>query len=69
MELVDLMSGGQLGGILFFQDLMTSHAHQCDIDCLIRQALVHNTVIATTPTTAMTVMKVFGKDLKGEGRP
>jgi len=67
-ELVALMAGGKLGGILFFQDPMTSHPHQADIDCLVRQALVHNTVIATTPTTAMTIMEVFRLALKGEGK-
>lgn len=68
-ELVALMATGQLGGILFFQDPMTAHPHQADIECLNRQAQVHNTVIATTPTTAMTVMQVFRMALQGEGKP
>mmetsp|Transcript_4873 Transcript_4873/g.5399 ORF Transcript_4873/g.5399 Transcript_4873/m.5399 type:complete len:153 (-) Transcript_4873:183-641(-) len=68
-ELVAMMAQGQLGGILFFQDPMTSHPHQCDIECLVRQALVHNTVIATTPTTAMTIMEVLKLALMGTGRP
>jgi len=68
-ELVAMMAQGQLGGILFFQDPMTSHPHQCDIECLVRQALVHNTVIATTPITAMTIMEVFKLGLRGQGRP
>jgi len=68
-ELVAMMAQGQLGGILFFQDPMTSHPHQCDIECLVRQALVHNTVIATTPITAMTIMEVFKLALMGNGRP
>merc|ERR1712194_943399 len=68
-ELVAMMAQGQLGGILFFQDPMSSHPHQCDIECLVRQALVHNTVIATTPTTAMTIMEVFKMALMGNGRP
>mmetsp|Transcript_45598 Transcript_45598/g.52700 ORF Transcript_45598/g.52700 Transcript_45598/m.52700 type:complete len:468 (+) Transcript_45598:481-1884(+) len=68
-ELVAMMAQGQLGGILFFQDPMTSHPHQCDIECLVRQALVHNTVIATTPTTAMTIMEVLKLALMGNGRP
>ena len=68
-ELVALMAGGNLGGILFFQDPMTSHPHQADIECLVRQAQVHNTVIATTPTTAMTIMEVFRIALMGEGKP
>jgi methylglyoxal synthase len=68
-ELVALMTSGQLGGILFFQDPMTSHAHQADIQCLMRQALVHNTLMATTPTTAMTIMQVFRTALMGAGKP
>jgi len=68
-ELVAMMAQGKLGGILFFQDPMTSHPHQCDIECLVRQALVHNTIIATTPTTAMTIMEVLKMALKGDGRP
>ena len=66
-ELVAHMASGQLGGIFFFQDPMTAHPHQADIKCLNRQAMVHNTVIATTPTTAMTVVKVFEMALR-EGR-
>jgi methylglyoxal synthase len=68
-ELVAMMATGQLGGILFFQDPMTAHAHQVDIECLVRQALVHNTVMATTPTTAMIIMELFKMALIGEGRP
>ena len=68
-ELVAMMATGQLGGILFFQDPMTAHPHQVDIECLVRQALVHNTVMATTPTTAMTILEVFKMALMGEGRP
>jgi methylglyoxal synthase len=68
-ELVAMMATGQLGGILFFQDPMTAHPHQADIRCLVRQALVHNTVLATTPTTAMTIMEVFKMALEGSGRP
>jgi len=68
-ELVAMMAQGQLGGILFFQDPMTAHPHQVDIECLVRQALVHNTVIATTPTTAMTIMEVLKMALMGDGRP
>jgi len=68
-ELVALMTSGQLGGMLFFQDPMTSHPHQCDIECLVRQALVHNTLMANTPATAMACMEVFKTALIGGGRP
>jgi len=68
-ELVALMCSGNLGGMLFFQDPMTAHPHQADIDCLVRQALVHNTMVASTPTTAMMMMQVFRMALKGIGKP
>jgi hypothetical protein len=48
---------------------MTAHPHQADIDCLTRQALVHNTIIATTPATAMAIMQMFRMALSGEGMP
>jgi len=51
-ELVALMVAGRIGGILFFQDPMNSHPHRADIDCLVRQALVHNTMLAENPTSA-----------------
>mmetsp|Transcript_1432 Transcript_1432/g.3655 ORF Transcript_1432/g.3655 Transcript_1432/m.3655 type:complete len:502 (-) Transcript_1432:756-2261(-) len=68
-ELVAMMTSGQLGGLLFFQDPMTSHPHQCDIDCLVRQAQVNNTVIATTPTTALAIVELFKMALMGSGKP
>mmetsp|Transcript_2588 Transcript_2588/g.5814 ORF Transcript_2588/g.5814 Transcript_2588/m.5814 type:complete len:385 (-) Transcript_2588:186-1340(-) len=67
-ELVALMTTGQLGGLLFFQDPMACHPHQCDIDCLVRQAQVHNTVIASTPATAMCLVHSFRMALTGQGR-
>lgn len=68
-ELVALMVQGYLGGVLFFQDPMTSHPHQADIDCLVRQAIVHNTLIGTTPTTAIAITEVLRSALQGEGKP
>jgi len=68
-ELVAHMTSGKLGGILFFQDPMSAHPHQADIDCLVRQAQVHNTIMANTPTTAMALVEFFRMALIGEGRP
>jgi len=51
-ELVALMVAGRIGGIIFFQDPMNAHPHRADIDCLVRQALVHNTMLAENPTSA-----------------
>jgi methylglyoxal synthase len=68
-ELVVLMCSGGLGGILFFQDPMDAHPHQADIECLVRQALVHNMMMANTPTTALMLMNVFRNALEGDGKP
>ena len=68
-ELVALMCSGLLGGMLFFQDPMSAHPHQSDIDCLVRQGLVHNTMMANTPTSAIMMMQVFRMALKGRGMP
>mmetsp|Transcript_1121 Transcript_1121/g.1243 ORF Transcript_1121/g.1243 Transcript_1121/m.1243 type:complete len:399 (-) Transcript_1121:217-1413(-) len=51
-ELVALMVAGRIGGIFFFQDPMNAHPHRADIDCMVRQALVHNTMLAENPTSA-----------------
>ena len=43
-----------------------------EIDCnvtVLRVALVHNTMIASTPTTAMMMIQVFRMALKGQGMP
>jgi len=68
-ELVAQMCCGSLGGMLFFKDPMDSHPHQCDIDCLCRQAEVHNTMMATTATTALMLVHTLRDALKGAGRP
>ena len=68
-ELVALMCSGRLGGMLFFQDPMIAHPHQCDIECLCRQAIVHNTMIASTPTSAYMMMHTFRCALENDGRP
>ena len=56
-ELVALMVAGKIGGIFFFQDPMNAHPHRADIDCLVRQALVHNTMMAETPTSALMMLE------------
>jgi len=63
-ELVALMCADQLGGVIFFQDPMSAHPHQSDIDCLCRQAVVHNTMIASNPTSALMMMTTLRCALK-----
>lgn len=68
-ELVALMVTGRIGGIVFFQDPMNAHPHRADIDCLLRQALVHNTMMAETPTTALMLTHCLRQALQGKGKP
>ena len=68
-ELVAHLVSGKIGGIIFFQDPMDSHPHRADIDCLCRQALVYNTMMAETPTSALMLMHVLRLAMKGEGKP
>lgn len=67
-ELVGHMVDGKIGGIMFFQDPMDSHPHRVDIDCLCRQALVHNIMIADTPSSALMICHCLRQALMGEGR-
>jgi methylglyoxal synthase len=67
-ELVALMCAGELGGMIFFQDPMSAHPHQSDIDCLCRQAIVHNSMIAGNPTSALMMMTTLRVALK-ENQP
>jgi len=68
-ELVAMMCGNGLGGIIFFADPMSSHPHQSDIDCLCRQSIVHNIMSCNTPVSAYMLMHTLRTALLGEGRP
>jgi len=66
-ELVAVMCTENLGACVFFQDPMSAHPHISDIECLTRQANVHNIIIMPNPTTAFAVMTTFRVALQ-EGR-
>jgi methylglyoxal synthase len=68
-ELVAHMVAGKIGGVFFFQDPMNAHPHRADIDCLVRQALVHNVVMAETPSSALMMCNTLRQALVGKGRP
>lgn len=68
-ELVAHLVTGQIGGIFFFQDPMDSHPHRADIDCLCRQVLVYNTMMAETPTSALMLLYTLRAALQGKGKP
>ena len=55
-ELVSIMCTENLGGCVFFQDPMSSHPHAADIECLARQANVHNVLMMSNPATAQLCM-------------
>jgi len=66
-QLVAQICSGSLGGIVFFQDPMESHAHNADIECLNRQTLIHNIMVTHNPTSALMMMTVLRTALK-EGK-
>lgn len=66
-ELVAVMCTENLGGCVFFQDPMSAHPHTADIECLSRQANVHNVLMMPNPATAFAVMTTLRLALK-EGR-
>jgi methylglyoxal synthase len=68
-ELVAHMVQGKIGGIIFFQDPMDAHPHRVDIDCLVRQALVYNIILAETPSSGLMVCQCLRQALIGKGRP
>jgi len=68
-ELVAHMVSGRIGGILFFQDPMDSHPHRADIDCLVRQSLVYNIMLAETPLSALMLLPCLRMGLMGKGKP
>lgn len=51
-ELCALMCLQDLGGCIFFQDPLSAHPHQADIDCLNRLCHVHNIATANNPCSA-----------------
>ena len=44
-ELVAIVCTENLGGCIYFRDLMLSQPHQADIECLSRQANIHNVLM------------------------
>lgn len=63
-QLCALMCIEDLGGIVFLQDPMDSHPHQADIDCLNRQANVHDIYTANNISSARCMMQVLKHSLK-----
>ena len=66
-EIVALMCMENLGACVFFQDPMFAHPHFLDIECLTRQANVHNIIMMPNHASAFAVMTTFRIALE-EGR-
>jgi len=68
-ELVQVMCLEELGACIFFQDPMSAHPHSADIECLARQANVHNIIMTPNPSSAyalMTTLRVALEEGKAE---
>ena len=63
-ELCTLMCKGKLGGMIYLRDPMSSHLHQVDINCLHRQANVHDILHASNISSAYFMMPIICDALK-----
>jgi methylglyoxal synthase len=52
---------GKTKMVLFFKDANSSHAHESDINMLIRVCDVHNVPLATNEATAQLLLKAIAK--------
>ena len=52
---------GKTKMVLFFKDANSSHAHEADINMLIRVCDVHNVPLATNEATAQLLIKAIAK--------
>ena len=58
----------QLGGVIFFQDPLESHAHSGDIESLLRNVKIYNIMHASTTTSATMMMHALRHGLE-QGMP
>ena len=66
-QVVAMMCNGDLGGVIFFVDPMSSHPHTADIECLTRQIIVHNIFYMNNPVSAVSGAYVLRQALR-EGK-
>lgn len=55
-QIAALMCMDDLGALIFFQDPLSAHPHQADIDSLNRLANCGNIIVCSNPTSAMSMM-------------
>ncbi|MFP9113193.1 methylglyoxal synthase [Flavobacterium sp. RHBU_3] len=58
-QIAGRVAEGKTALVLFFKDPLSSHAHDADINMLIRVCDVHNVPIATNPSSAELFMKAL----------
>lgn len=56
-QIAALAVEGQLNGIIFFRDPLGKHAHEPDIQMLLRVCDLHDVALATNPATAKLIIK------------
>lgn len=58
-QIAGRVAEGKTALVLFFKDPLSSHAHDADINMLIRVCDVHNVPIATNPASAELFLKAI----------
>ena len=58
-QIAGRVAEGKTALVLFFKDALSSHAHDADINMLIRVCDVHNVPIATNPASAELFLKAI----------
>ena len=62
--MVAMLCEGQLGGVIFFQDPLDSHAHGGDIEGLLRNVKIYNVMHAGNTVTATMMMHTLRSGLQ-----
>ena len=67
-QLVAMLCGEQLGGVIFFQDPFDSHPHSGDIEGLLRNTKIYNVMHASNTISATMMMHTLRCGLE-QGKP
>lgn len=55
-QIASMIVGGEIDAVFFFIDPLTSHAHEVDVQMLLRICNVYDIPIATNPSTATLIV-------------
>lgn len=58
-EIASMIVNKEIDGVIFFIDPLSAHAHEVDINMLLRICNVHNTPLATNYKSAHIMIKYF----------